>query len=365
MNDPKQNERRGQERGDLVGAFTRGAWQPSVQPQVGPRMLAGGIVLIVVAGAAFGAGAMTSYDHKRAAEERSRELALTSRYPSVDRAGRTGATTVPGVPRPSVDAPRGGIPSKRASRPDTPGRPGAEGPRTEPAPTPAPTGSPALTVPLKAPAGDGADDEKGADRAGGRRKVAERSSQQGGETAPHTLLTLPEPEKTPTPTERPDRSEWPTIRTGPPPTTPPQGGTRSAEHDAYSPIQAEALDRQSNLGTENTGDTGGGQNLAWISDGDWALYKGVGFGLDGARRFYGRVASGAAAGVSGRVEVRLDALSNAPVGGFAIANTGGWQTYGTVEADVRKVTGVHDVYLRFSSGQPGDFVNLHWFAFGH
>lgn len=363
MNDPKQNERRRQERADLVDAFTRSAWQPSVQPQIGPRMLTGGIVLIVVAGAAFGAGAMMSYDHKRNAEERARELALTSRYRSIDPAGRSGATAVPGVPRPPVSAPRGGTPDKRASHPDEQGKPGPEKPRTEPAPTPTPTGSPALTVPLRAPAGGGADDEKGSNREAEQRKVAERSSQQGGETAPHILPTLPAPEKTPTP--KPDRSEWPTIRTGPPPTAPPKGGTRSAKHDAYSPIQAETLDRQSNLGTENTGDIGGGQNLAWISNGDWALYKGVGFGLHGARQFYARVASGAAAGISGRIEVRLDDLSNTPVGSFAIANTGGWQTYGTVEADVRKVTGVHDVYLRFTSGQPGDFVNLHWFDFGH
>jgi hypothetical protein len=62
---------------------------------------------------------------------------------------------------------------------------------------------------------------------------------------------------------------------------------------------------------------------------DWALYEGVDFGSAGAQRFYGRVASGAPAGVGGTVEVRLDDRSSAPVGGFAIANTGGWQTYGT------------------------------------
>jgi hypothetical protein len=94
-----------------------------------------------------------------------------------------------------------------------------------------------------------------------------------------------------------------------------------------------------------------------------ALYEGVGFGLQGAHRFYGRVASGAE--ISGRIEVRLDDLSNAPIGEFTITNTGGWQTYRTVEADIEKVAGVHDVYLRFTSGQPGDFVNLHWFDFGH
>ena len=30
-----------------------------------------------------------------------------------------------------------------------------------------------------------------------------------------------------------------------------------------------------------------------------------------------------------------------------------------------RVTGTHDVYLTFTSGQPADFVNLNWFTFGH
>ena len=362
MNDPQQNERRRQERVEFVDAFTRSTWQSSAQPQLGPRMLAGGIALIVVAGTAFGIGAMTSYDHKRAAEQRARDLALTSRYRDVNPSGRPGATTVPGVSNPPRSAPAHGTPDKKAARPDAPAKPRADQRRTEPEPEPTPTHSPTLTVPLRISAGDGAGDKKGSDHEAARPEIAERSSQQGGETAPHSAPALPAPEKLPTPQAKPQMSDWPTIRTGPPPTAPPAADTK---HDAYSPIQAATLDRQSNLGTENTGDAGGGENLAWVRNGDWALYKGVDFGSAGARQFYGRVASGAPAGVSGTVEVRLDDRSSAPVGGFTIANTGGWQTYGTVEADITKVTGVHDVYLTFGSGQPDDFVNLHWFHFGH
>ena len=29
------------------------------------------------------------------------------------------------------------------------------------------------------------------------------------------------------------------------------------------------------------------------------------------------------------------------------------------------MTGTHDVYLTFTSGQPADFVNVNWFNFGH
>jgi hypothetical protein len=142
-------------------------------------------------------------------------------------------------------------------------------------------------------------------------------------------------------------------------TTPPPSGTR----DAYSAIQAESFNGQSGVSTEGTSDSGGGQNIGSLANGDWALFRHVDFGSTGATQFVARVASGANAGVSGLVEVRLDSRSNAPVGSFALANTGGWQSWRTVPANISRVTGTHDVYLTFTSGQPQDFVNVNWFNF--
>ncbi|MET7606520.1 glycoside hydrolase family 16 protein [Streptomyces avermitilis] len=144
-------------------------------------------------------------------------------------------------------------------------------------------------------------------------------------------------------------------------TTPPPSGNR----DAYGAIQAESYDSQSGTSTEATTDTGGGQNIGSLGNGDWALYKGVDFGSTAAKQFYARVASGAAAGVSGLVEVRLDSRTGSPVGSFSVANTGGWQGWKTVPANISSVTGTHDVYLTFTSGQSADFVNVNWFDFGH
>ena len=143
-------------------------------------------------------------------------------------------------------------------------------------------------------------------------------------------------------------------------TTPPPTGNR----DAYSAIQAESFDGQSGVYTESTSDTGGGQNIGALANGDWALYRGVNFGSSAARQFVARVASGAASGVSGLVEVRLDSRTNAPIGSFAVGSTGGWQSWRTVPANIGAVTGTHDVYLTFTSGQPADFVNVNWFNFG-
>jgi hypothetical protein len=144
-------------------------------------------------------------------------------------------------------------------------------------------------------------------------------------------------------------------------TTPPPSGNR----DAYNPIQAESYDSQSGVNTESTTDLGGGQDMGYLANGDWAQYKGVNFGSGGATQFNARVASGAPSGVSGLVEVRLDSRTSTPIGSFALANTGGWQSWRTVPANIGKVTGTHDVYLTFTSGQPADFVNVNWFDFGH
>src|SRR4051812_34689274 len=145
-----------------------------------------------------------------------------------------------------------------------------------------------------------------------------------------------------------------------PPPPPPPGGT-----GAYGTIQAESFATQSGTQLEATTDVGGGQDMGFIANGDWASYPNVDFSSTAAHQFVARVASGAAAGVSGLVEVRLDNRANAPIGSFAVGNTGGWQSWRSIPANISAVTGVHTVFLTFTSGQPADFVNVNWFTFGH
>ncbi|MET1073153.1 MAG: glycosyl hydrolase, partial [Umezawaea sp.] len=143
-------------------------------------------------------------------------------------------------------------------------------------------------------------------------------------------------------------------------TTPPSTGGRNA----FAAIQAESFDGQNGVATETTTDTGAGQNIAGLRNGDWALFRGVDFGSATGRQFSARVASGAADGVSGLVEVRTGSPTGTVLASFAVANTGGWQTWRTVPANMSALTGKQDVYLTFTSGQPADFVNVNWFSFG-
>jgi len=144
------------------------------------------------------------------------------------------------------------------------------------------------------------------------------------------------------------------------PTTTPPGGVRSA----YSTIQAASFTAHGGTSTQPTADTGGGSNLSGLGNGDWVRFDNVDFGPSPAMQFQARVASGAAGGVSGLVEVRLDSRSSTPIGTFGVADTGGWQSWRTVPANIAAVTGVHTVFVTFTSGQPADFVNLNWVTFG-
>lgn len=47
---------------------------------------------------------------------------------------------------------------------------------------------------------------------------------------------------------------------------------------AFSPIGAESFSSQSGLETEGCSDSGGGLNIGYIQNGDYAVYAGVDFG---------------------------------------------------------------------------------------
>jgi hypothetical protein len=143
----------------------------------------------------------------------------------------------------------------------------------------------------------------------------------------------------------------------PPPSSPPPGGSRNA----YAQIEAESFDASAGVTTPAASE--GGRSVGDAGNGDWVRFDNVDFGSGGVRDFVARVASGADGGVSGLVEVRLDSRSNAPIGSFAVANTGGWQSWRSVPGNVADVSGVHTVFLTFTSGQPQPFVNVNWITF--
>ena len=126
---------------------------------------------------------------------------------------------------------------------------------------------------------------------------------------------------------------------------------------ATSQIQASSYNDEFGLETETTSDSGGGYNVGYADNGDWAHYKSVNFG-SGVGTVNLRTAS---AGSGGTLEFHLDSVTGALIGSATIPVTGGWQTWTTVSAPIAGATGVHDLYLVFKGTT--SIGNVNWFRF--
>jgi beta-glucosidase len=130
---------------------------------------------------------------------------------------------------------------------------------------------------------------------------------------------------------------------------------------AYSLIQSEAYQTQSGTQTETTTDTGGGLNVGHIAAGDWLNYGSLDFG-SGAASVTTRFASGTS--VTGTVQYRLDSTTGPIVASVSIASTGGWQNWTSATTNLTgSATGVHPLFVTFTTNTSGDLVNLNWFQF--
>jgi uncharacterized protein DUF1996/carbohydrate binding protein with CBM6 domain len=128
-------------------------------------------------------------------------------------------------------------------------------------------------------------------------------------------------------------------------------------------VRASGFSAQKGAQLENTNDAGGGQNVGWLSDGDWLRYDDLDLGPGGATTVAVRLAA-AYADRPGQVQIRADAPDGALIAGVAVTPTGGNQSWRTVTARGTAPAGRHPVFLVIRSGQPNDFVNLNWFALG-
>lgn len=134
------------------------------------------------------------------------------------------------------------------------------------------------------------------------------------------------------------------------------GAPQAGPLDPYVRQEAETIAWGSGIETEWTSD--GGMNVGWIENGDYTKVKGVAFGA-GASSFAARVASATSGGT---LEVRLDSPSGSIVGRCGVPNTGGWQSWTSVNCPVSGVTGTRDLYLTFSGGS-GFLFNVNWWQF--
>jgi hypothetical protein len=131
---------------------------------------------------------------------------------------------------------------------------------------------------------------------------------------------------------------------------------------ATNVLQAETYAAQSGVQIETTTDTGGGQNLSYLADGDWTRYDGVDLGTTSTLTVSARVASAVG---SGAVELHTGSATGPLLAQFPITATGGWQNWVTLTATAAThPAGAQTVYAVLKNTQGGDFVNINWFSFG-
>lgn len=119
----------------------------------------------------------------------------------------------------------------------------------------------------------------------------------------------------------------------------------------FERVEAESYnDSQGDMKKYGCADEGGTDMVGNINAGNWLKYTNIGFG-DGAKILSARVACGGTSGF----EVRLDSPEGKLVGTVEVPNTGGWDTYQTVSANLDGAAGTHDVYLVFRGA-----VNFNW-----
>ncbi|MFJ8798744.1 DUF1996 domain-containing protein [Streptomyces sp. NPDC102487] len=126
-------------------------------------------------------------------------------------------------------------------------------------------------------------------------------------------------------------------------------------------VQAESYAAQSGVALEGTADAGGGQNAAFLADGDWMRFDNVDLGTAGRLTVSARIASAVG---TGTIELRTTSATGPLLAVVQTAPTGGWQTWATRTTDVTThPTGPQTVFAVLRSTTPGDFVNINWFSF--
>ncbi len=111
---------------------------------------------------------------------------------------------------------------------------------------------------------------------------------------------------------------------------------------------------------ETCSDTGGGgEDVGTIQNGNYLVFNNVDFGSGTVTNFVARVASAAS---GGNIQIRLDGTNGTLAGTCAVTGTGGWQTWVTESCSVSGITGLHDLYLKFTGGS-GYLFNIEWWEF--
>jgi type 1 glutamine amidotransferase len=108
-------------------------------------------------------------------------------------------------------------------------------------------------------------------------------------------------------------------------------------------VEGESFSSGSGVQVAGHAPASGGQTLGYIDNGDWAGYASV--STSGRNRFSARISS---AGAGGTITIRSGSQTGTVLGTVAVPNTGGWETFQTVQTTITPGSG--PLFLSFSGG---------------
>lgn len=118
-------------------------------------------------------------------------------------------------------------------------------------------------------------------------------------------------------------------------------------------IEAENFFNASDVGLENTSDTGGGSNVGWIDAGDWIEYN-VDVQASGEYQLVGRIAS---ASTNGTLDIYFDEELTATIN---YTRTGDWQIWQDFSASVELEAGNYSMKVSTPTGGLNiNYFNIH------
>ena len=128
-------------------------------------------------------------------------------------------------------------------------------------------------------------------------------------------------------------------------------------------IEAESFSHSWGLDTQSTGDVDGDLNLSNIGHDDFTRYGAVAL-VDNSRMSFRLARPGNRP--EGYVEVREGSADGPVLGQVDVPNTGNWQNYQTVYADLNVDAGIYNLYVKFVENAEtptnNSFVNMNWFT---
>ncbi|MCA5004634.1 glycoside hydrolase family 43 protein [Sphingobacterium bovistauri] len=124
----------------------------------------------------------------------------------------------------------------------------------------------------------------------------------------------------------------------------------------YKRVQAETI--AFSEGVKSIDDKQKGVIIGDIHNNDYIKVRNVDFGEEGATKFNTEVSSRYH---GGNIEVRLGSVDGEVLGSLKVPYTGEWDNWKTVKTNIKKITGIHDLFFVFKGGSPHTlFLFDHW-----